>query len=120
MLKIGYRGWLRAECIKELITKNETLIPKRIYTQKATSDKKEENLQDSCRQIQTVGPLARALKQEIYNSFLAPEVKEFVYNIGEFNSSINLFGYNEFSFFSQDCTGLSDYRLTRHKCRDES
>lgn len=148
-------GWLRAECISELFSKNDTLTPKKIYAQRAANRKKDddESLPDSRRQIQTVGPLARALNLVVDNTYYAPEVKELAKDISSLPPEINPvlvswnhddmhkflinFGMdyriapkypkrrfdlvwiynekNEFSYFSQNCTGLGDYRFTRYK-----
>jgi len=87
---LSERGWLRAECISELFQKNKTLTPKKIYAQRAANHKKEdENLPDSRRQIQTVGPLARALNLVVDDTFHASEVKELAKSISELPLDIN-------------------------------
>ncbi|ORX76808.1 hypothetical protein BCR32DRAFT_248438 [Anaeromyces robustus] len=149
---LSERGWLRAECISDLFSKNSTLTPKMIFAQRAAT-RKDENLPDSRRQIQTVGPLARALNLTIDNSFFASEVKALAKEISKLDKSYDpvlvswnhedmrkfliYFGMSyriapkypknrydlvwiinkdrEFSYFSQNCTGLGDYRFTRYK-----
>jgi len=66
-------GWRRAECIRDLFMKNETLKPNTIYAQKA-SKKNDDTIPDSRRQIETVAPLARALGLTIDNSFTSFEI----------------------------------------------
>jgi len=66
-------GWRRAECIRDLFQKNDTLTPKTIYAQKA-SKKNDDTIPDSRRQIETVAPLARALNYVIDNRFTSFEV----------------------------------------------
>jgi len=68
-------GWRRAECIRDLFQKNETLFPKKIYAQKA-SKKNDETIPDSRRQIETVAPLARALGYTIDNRFTSFEIDD--------------------------------------------
>ncbi|KAG4093985.1 hypothetical protein H8356DRAFT_1080974 [Neocallimastix lanati (nom. inval.)] len=78
-------GWRRAECIRELFTKNETITPITIYAQKAS--KKDETIPDSRRQIETVAPLARALGITINNSFTSFELDELSKDIGELDET---------------------------------
>jgi len=67
-------GWRRAECIRDLFMNNSTIKPNKIYAQKAS--KKNEEIPDSRRQIETVAPLARALGLTIDNSFTSFELDE--------------------------------------------
>jgi len=76
-------GWRRAECIRDLFMKNDTLKPNTIYAQKAS--KKDETIPDSRRQIETVAPLARALDLTINNSFTSFELDELSTDIAGLN-----------------------------------
>jgi len=146
-------GWRRAECIRDLFMSNDTIRPNKIYAQKAS--KKDEEVPDSRRQIETVAPLARKLNQIIDNSFTSFELDELSKDIGtlsedqypvliswnhdEIRNFLINFGMkyqiaptypskrydlvwtvdpdavNEgeviFNSFSQNCTGLGDYRF---------
>jgi len=72
-------GWRRAECIRELFMKDSNLTPNKIYAQKAS--KKDEEIPDSRRQIETVAPLARALGLTIDNSFTSFELDDLTKDI---------------------------------------
>lgn len=76
-------GWRRAECIRDLFMKNDTLKPNTIYAQKAS--KKDETIPDSRRQIETVAPLARALDLTINNSFTSFQLDELSTDIAGLN-----------------------------------
>ncbi|ORY80605.1 hypothetical protein LY90DRAFT_697871 [Neocallimastix californiae] len=117
---LSERGWLRAECIKELFTKNETITPKRIYAQRAASVKE---LAHNISELDpSINPVLVSWNHEDMRKFLiyfgmdyriAPEYPKNRYDlVWMYNEK------NEFSFFSQNCTGLGDYRFTRYKYRD--
>jgi len=147
-------GWRRTECIRDLFLNNDELRPNKIYAQKA-SKKKDEELPDSRRPIETVAPLARKLNLVIDNTYTTIELDELTkdiatlteeqypvlvaWNHDEIKNFLINFGMKyqiapnypakrydlvwvaepdpdnkgeiKFTSFSQNCTGLGDYRF---------